>query len=124
MILVVDDHPDICHVMELLLAHAGIPARCVTSPRTALSILDAPPPPSAVILDNHMPEISGLEILKIIRSRPDLQAVPVVMLSADADPAMIKESERLGAQAYYIKGQISFPDLVKTMRGLTRGEPS
>ena len=121
MILVVDDHPDICQVMELLFQSAGVAARCVTSPRVALAILDTPPPPAAVILDNHMPEISGLEVLRIIRARPDLQAVPVVMLSADADPRVIDESKRLGAREYFVKGQISFPRLIETVRGLTAG---
>jgi CheY-like chemotaxis protein len=86
----------------------------------ALSILDTPPPPSAVIFDNHTPELGGLEVLKIIRANPVLHAMPVVMFSADGAPTFIAGSRRLGAQGYFVNGNIFFPVLINTVRGLTQ----
>lgn len=121
MILVVDDNPDICEVMEILLSRTGIPARCMSDPRAALEVLNTSPPPAAVVLDNHMPGLSGIEVLKIIRSKPNLQAMPVVMLSADADPRVIDECRRLGAQEYFVKSQFKYPVLIEKLRALAAG---
>ena len=38
--------------------------------------------PQVVILDWMLPELSGIEILKLIRSKPDIKNIPVIMLTA------------------------------------------
>jgi CheY-like chemotaxis protein len=119
MILVVDDHPHICRAMELLFQSSGVDALCVTSPREALRLLDEKQP-DAVLLDHHMPDLTGMDVLKMIRSNPKTQAIPVVMFSADADPQWVDESRRLGAQGYFVKGRIELNDLIERVRALAK----
>jgi two-component system response regulator AdeR len=120
MILVVDDHPDICRVLQIMFLNAGVDARCITSPTAALKFLEQQTP-AAVVLDNHMPGMSGLDVLKIMRSNPNLAGVPVVMFSADADPRHVERAKRLGVQGYYVKGPTEMDRLIAKVLELTGG---
>lgn len=65
--------------------------------------------PDLVIMDLSMPDISGIDAMKEIhRKAPDL---PVVFLTAHADPGMEKEARRAGASGFLAKGS-SLEDLV------------
>lgn len=58
-------------------------------------------PPDVVLLDIHLPDRSGLEVLREMRGRfPDL---PVVILSMFDDPEYVEEAVRAGAAGYLVK---------------------
>lgn len=59
--------------------------------------------PVVVILDVKMPRMDGLEVLRAIRTDPDLRLIPVVMLtSSREEPDLIRSSE-LGSNAFVVK---------------------
>jgi two-component system sensor histidine kinase RpfC len=121
MILVIDDHLDTCRVLERMLRISGVPAECVTSPWTALQRLNDGQPPDAVVLDYHMPELSGLDLLRIIRRMDGLEGLPVVMYSADPSPDAAAESRKLGARAYFVKGITPINQLIEDVKRLAKG---
>jgi CheY-like chemotaxis protein len=59
--------------------------------------------PDLVILDLHLPDIPGHEVLARLRSAPATAAIPVVVLSADATEGQIRRLLQAGAQAYLTK---------------------
>ncbi len=59
--------------------------------------------PVVVLLDIKMPKISGLEVLRIIKANPQLQQIPVVMLTSSREEPDLKESYKLGVSAYVVK---------------------
>ena len=59
--------------------------------------------PQLVLLDLNLPKISGLEVLRQIKSDLRTQAIPVVVLSSSQQDASIIECGRLGAENYLIK---------------------
>lgn len=59
--------------------------------------------PDLILLDLHLPGISGQEALKLLKSDQAISSIPVVVLSADATSGAIRESMKLGAQAYLTK---------------------
>lgn len=59
--------------------------------------------PSLVLTDIHMPSLSGLQLLALIRSDPRLVAVPVIMLSGHATAREVLECYQLGATGYVEK---------------------
>ncbi|HEY0257267.1 MAG TPA: response regulator [Candidatus Methylacidiphilales bacterium] len=61
------------------------------------------PTPAVVILDVKMPRVNGLEVLRQIKSDPKLKAVPVVMLTSSREEQDLKDSYRLGVNAYVVK---------------------
>jgi CheY-like chemotaxis protein len=104
VILVVDDHADAGATLARLLRRVGLHGESVTNGTAALAVLDAVRP-EAVILDHHMPVMTGLDVLRRIRETPALDGLPVLMYSADADPRDVEEARRLGAADWVTKGE-------------------
>jgi DNA-binding response OmpR family regulator len=65
--MVVDDDPDICEYMQLLLSQNGYEVEAQTNPQKALEALRSDDY-HVVILDIMMPELNGMEVLEEIRS--------------------------------------------------------
>jgi two-component system, OmpR family, response regulator len=79
-ILVVDDDAQITDLLELFLTQVGYDVRCAGSGAQALQIMLAFEP-HAVLLDLHMPGMSGLEVLtRLNEQRPGL---PVILITGD-----------------------------------------
>ncbi len=56
-----------------------------------------------VITDWNMPEMSGIELLRAIRADQRLQAMPVLMITAEAKKENIVEAAQAGADGYIVK---------------------
>lgn len=61
------------------------------------------PMPSLVLLDLKLPRVPGLEVLRWIRSRPELQTMPVVILTSSGERADLERGYRLGANSFMVK---------------------
>ena len=59
--------------------------------------------PDLILLDLHLPDIGGDEVLRRLRSEPRTREVPVVVLSADATRTQIDRLKALGAREYLTK---------------------
>jgi DNA-binding response OmpR family regulator len=59
--------------------------------------------PAVVLLDTKMPKVGGLEVLRNMRSNPELKKVPVVMLTSSREEKNLVESYELGAISYVVK---------------------
>jgi PAS domain S-box-containing protein len=59
--------------------------------------------PSLILLDMHLPDIDGLELLRHLKSDPATADIPVVVVSADATAARITEATAAGAAHYLTK---------------------
>ena len=60
-------------------------------------------PPHVILLDLNLPKISGLEVLRRIKSDPRTRAIPVIVLTMSRKNQDIIESRRLGAHNYIVK---------------------
>jgi CheY-like chemotaxis protein len=61
------------------------------------------PLPSLVLLDLKLPRVPGLEVLRWIRGRPELQTLPVVILTSSGERADLERGYRLGANSFMVK---------------------
>ena len=59
--------------------------------------------PDVILLDLHLPDINGDEILRRLRADPNTRNIPVVMISADATPGQTERLLRAGANDYLSK---------------------
>ena len=59
--------------------------------------------PDLILLDVHLPDASGQELLKLIKANPDTVDIPVIMISADAMPEQIDAALTAGAACYLTK---------------------
>ena len=73
--------------------------------------------PVLVLLDLKMPKVSGLEVLRQIKSDPALQTIPVVMLTSSREEGDLLQSYRLGVNAYVVK-PVDFGDFMLAVRQL------
>ena len=60
-------------------------------------------PPKVILLDLKLPKVSGLEVLKIVKSDPRTQAVPVVVMTSSREQRDMVEGYRLGVNSYIQK---------------------
>jgi DNA-binding response OmpR family regulator len=71
--------------------------------------------PDIILLDVKMPKLSGLEVCRRIKSDERTKHILILMLSAKAQSAEIKEGLEAGADRYLCK-PISFPDILREIR--------
>jgi len=73
--------------------------------------------PVLLVLDLSLPDISGLEVLRWVRSRSEFDTVAVVMLSGSGDDEDIERAYEIGIDAYLVKpaGIHGLPDVVSAL---------
>ena len=59
--------------------------------------------PALVILDLHLPDISGEEVLKRLNAEPDTRDIPVIVLTADVTKGTAERLRQLGARDFLSK---------------------
>ena len=72
-----------------------------------------------VLLDVKLPKVSGLEVLKGIRSSPLTNWLPVVMVTSSDEPADLLNAYRLGANSFITKS-INYREFTEQMKLLAR----
>ncbi len=73
--------------------------------------------PAVILLDIKMPKVDGLQVLKTVKSDPDLKNIPVVILTSSREERDLVESYRLGVNAYVVK-PVAFQEFVKAVKEL------
>ena len=76
-----------------------------------------PKNPGLILLDLKMPKLNGLEVLRTIKGTEKLKSIPVIMLTSSKETPDLKESYRLGVNAYVVKpvDYEQFANEVKTL---------
>ena len=126
-LLIVDDDPAQLQIIRTLLRELGLEHRCqyAASGREALDFLDHKPPfekairPNLILLDLNMPGMSGCEVLRQIKSDPELRVIPVVMLSSSQAIQDIDACYREHANAY-IRKPTDLESNLKLLRNIDR----
>jgi DNA-binding response OmpR family regulator len=96
-ILVVDDDLDLRNLVDFRLRKAGHQVLAAGDAADALVIVHARGAPDLAILDVAMPEMNGLDLLRVLRRRDGLAKLPAIFLSARILPADIAAGRGLGA---------------------------
>lgn len=102
-VLVTDDDDTIRAVVKLMLEREGYEVIEATNGREVLQMMEQAPAPDIIILDLMMPYIDGLQVIKKIRSHPEWERVPVIMLSANASENEVVNLLKAGANDYVTK---------------------
>jgi len=117
-ILVVDDEPDLLELVRLNLSQAGFRVATAASGGEAMKSLRASRP-DLMVLDLMLPDMSGTELCRRLRSDPSFAALPIIMLTARADEVDRVVGFELGADDYVTK-PFSPRELVLRVRAVLR----
>lgn len=101
-ILVIDDEPALCELVEAVLAGAGMEVRSISDSKRAVERLQKEKY-DAVFLDVWMPSPDGFEVAQQMRASGFNQKTPLVMITGDADPSVLKRGFVAGANYFLFK---------------------
>ncbi len=117
-ILVVDDESDFLDTLGFALRREGFEVETAATGAAALEVLGRPGV-DLVILDVMLPDMSGIEICRELRRRPETRRVPVILLTARGDEIDRVVGFEVGADDYVVK-PFSTRELVLRVRARLR----
>ncbi len=114
LILVVEDNPDHLELTVLTLKEQGVTAEIAVARDGAQALdylfgrgseagRDTQKQPSLILLDMKLPKLSGLDVLRSVRSNPLTALVPVVMLTSSSEQSDILAAYQGGANGFVRK---------------------
>jgi two-component system phosphate regulon response regulator PhoB len=122
-VLLVEDEPAQREVLAYNLEAEGFVVQRATNGEEALMLV-AENPPDLILLDWMMPHVSGLEVCRRLKMRPETRAIPIIMLSARSEEVDKVRGLETGADDYVIK-PYSIIELMARLRAqLRRVRPS
>ncbi|HEV3096327.1 MAG TPA: response regulator [Candidatus Dormibacteraeota bacterium] len=104
-VLMVEDHPDIAELYQLKLQLEGYRVAVASNGVAGLELARSLRP-DVVLLDLHVPQLDGLELLAALREDETTRDQLVVVFTEDDNPTLIQEAERLHAAAYLLKARL------------------
>ncbi len=96
-LLVVDDEPHLGLVLRPYLEQLGYRVSFARTLDEARSVLRAKPPTDGLLLDIHLPDGSGLDLLRDLREQGSTARLPVLVVTAEGEDRILREARRLGA---------------------------
>lgn len=109
-VLVVEDDVFIRDISSIKLTEHGYDVVAVENGELALESLQSHEF-AVVLLDLDLPDISGFEILKTIRSTERIKDLAVIVFSNRDDDALREEISKLGVSGYFVKASTDFSEL-------------
>jgi DNA-binding response OmpR family regulator len=109
-VLIVDDEKPTVELLQRFFTIKGFEALGALRGEDGLLLIRVEKP-EVVVLDLMMPDMDGYEVLRRIRSTPELQAIPVLMLTANATLDGPDKAKAAGADGYMTK-PVRFPELM------------
>ncbi len=100
-VLVVDDSAMIRMQVKRALLAAGFEVSEAVDGLDALEKMDAEI--ALAVLDVNMPRMNGLELLQALKDRGTHDGLPIVMLTTESQPELIRQARALGAQGWLVK---------------------
>lgn len=117
-ILIVEDEQDVAELLAHHLRKEGFAVAIVGTGRAAFAAVKNESP-ALIVLDLMLPEISGLDLCRMIKSNPETENVPILMLSARIEEIDRVLGFELGADDYVVK-PFSPRELVLRIRAILR----
>lgn len=118
-LLAVDDDPTVLAALRALLEPEGLALTTLDDPARLWQTLEESVP-DLLILDVDMPDVSGVELCRVVRNDPRWASLPIVFLTARRDPVTVQEVFAAGADDYLNKPIIGTELTVRIRNRLER----
>ncbi len=120
-VLVVEDEQALALLLKYNLEKEGYDVIIESRGNKVLGVVESQLP-QVILLDWMLPELSGVEICKLIRSKPDLKNIPIIMLTAKGQEEDKVKGLNAGADDYVTK-PFSVPELMARVKTNMRRAP-
>lgn len=80
--------------------------------------------PSLILLDIILPKISGFELMETMKTDPQLERAPVIIISNLGQESDVARGQTLGAVQYFVKAKVSIEDLVENVKTFLKAATS
>lgn len=114
-ILIVDDDEALGLVFSTTFKKNGFDTVVAANGKTGIDKAKTEKP-SLILLDQILPDISGNEILKVLKVDPQTQNIPVIILSNFSQEQLVREAINNGAKDYIFKYQVEPIDVVSKVK--------
>ena len=101
--LVVDDSRSMRSILGRILREMGLDVEEAVDGAAALERLVAGERPDLALVDWHMPNMTGVELVSEVRRRPELAGLTILMVTSEGEPDQIGVALAAGADEYLIK---------------------
>jgi two-component system chemotaxis response regulator CheY len=118
LVLVVDDSAAVRQQVGMALGQAGFEVVEAGDGKQGVSAVAKNPQIAMVISDVNMPNMNGLEMVTELKKNPSNSALPIIMLTTEGQPALIKQAKEAGAVGWIVK-PFNAGQLVATVKKLT-----
>ena len=123
LILIVEDEPDLLETLEYSLEKEGYRTRTAANGQEAILAAALDPIPELVLLDLMLPDISGTEVCRVIKSSENTKDISVVMLTAKGEEIDRVVGFEVGADDYVVK-PFSMRELILRVRAILKRQGS
>ncbi len=120
-ILLVEDDNNLREIYEARLTAEGYEIVSAPDGEEALAIA-VKEKPALIITDVMMPKISGFDMLDILRNAPETKDTKVIMMTALSQAEDKERADKLGADLYLVKSQVTLEDVVASVKKIMGNE--
>jgi signal transduction histidine kinase len=103
LVLVAEDDAGAAEMLKTILTRVGYEVRMARDGAEALRLAEEAPLPDVLLLDWMLPEVTGLEVCRLIREQKDALELPILMVTAKADAESVSAAFAAGASDYLTK---------------------
>lgn len=114
-VLIIDDDENLGAIFETALQKAGLETVSALNGQGGIDKARTEQP-NLILLDQVLPDISGNEVLRTLKTDASTQNIPVLILSNFSQEELVKEAINNGALDYVFKYQVEPQDLVDKVK--------
>lgn len=119
LILLIEDDPFLCNLLKIRLEKENFVLEIAKDGEEALKKLTQIQP-TLILLDLILPKKSGFEVLEKISTDPQLNNLPVIIISNLGQTSDIQKGKQLGAIEYFVKAKISIDELINKIKEILK----
>lgn len=116
-ILIIDDDRNMTDMWTIALRNANFEILVATTAKEGIEKAKAEHP-EFILLDQIMPDMKGNDVLRLMKDDPQINTIPVAVVSNYSEEKMMNEAIEAGAVDYILKYQIEPQDLVEKIKVL------
>lgn len=120
-VLVVEDEEFLVRALKDNLVAEGCSVSVATDGEEVVERLKEKKP-SLILLDLLLPKKNGFDVLRDLKSNPEYQYIPVVVLSNLGEDVEIKRALELGASDYFVKSQHPIQEVIEKVQEYLHGK--